>query len=212
MHKQDNSGATAIEYGLIAGRHMRWYERISFGKCLMAAAMFIGVQALVLFIMGRPLICTCGTIKLWVGIANGPENSQQLTDWYTFTHIIHGIGLYFLFWLIAPGMPVGLRFALAVGLEAGWEMVENSPFIIARYRQSALAQGYVGDSIINSISDTLSAVFGFTLARALPAWSSVVLVIAMELFVGYMIHDNLTLNIIQLIYPNEAISRWQVGG
>ena len=91
-------------------------------------------------------------------------------------------------------------------------MVENSPFIIARYRQSALAQGYVGDSIINSISDTLAAVFGFTLARALPAWSSVVLVIATELFVGYMIHDNLTLNIIQLIYPNEAISRWQVGG
>jgi hypothetical protein len=101
---------------------------------------------------------------------------------------------------------------LATGLEASWEIIENTRFIIDRYRQSALAQGYFGDSVVNSVSDTIAAVFGFALARTLPVWSTAVLALAIELFVGFMIHDNLTLNIIQLIYPNDLISRWQVGG
>ena len=191
---------------------MKWYERISIGTCLLAGAAFIAVQALVLFAMGQPLICTCGTIKLWTGSVSGPENSQQLTDWYTYTHIVHGFGLYFLLWLIAPRLPIGLRFLLAVGLEAGWEIIENTPFIIDRYRQSALAQGYVGDSVVNSLVDTLAGVVGFVVAWIFPVWSTVVLMVAMELFVGFMIHDNLTLNIIQLIHPTAAISHWQAGG
>jgi hypothetical protein len=109
-------------------------------------------------------------------------------------------------------MSFHLRFVLAIGLEAGWEIIENSPLIMDRYRQSALAQGYFGDSVINFVSDTLAAVLGFVLARTLPVWSIVALAIAMELFTGYMIHDNLTLNIIQLIHPSDAISRWQAGG
>jgi hypothetical protein len=188
---------------------MKWYERISVGTCLLVGGALIALQALVLFAMGQPPICTCGTIKLWNGLVSSPENSQQLTDWYTYTHVIHGFGLYFLLWLIAPRMPIGLRFVLAVGLEAGWEIIENTPFIIDRYRQSALAQGYVGDSIVNSVFDTLAGAFGFALARLLPVWSTVVLMIALELFVGFMIHDNLTLNIIQLIHPSVAISDWQ---
>ena len=191
---------------------MRQYERVSLATYVLIAAGFVGVQALILYKMGQPLFCKCGTFKLWVGIVSSPENSQQLTDWYTYTHIVHGFALYLLFWLSAPRSQIGLRFALAVGLEAGWEVVENTPFIIDRYRQLALAQGYVGDSIINSVGDTLAAAFGFTLARVLPSLSSVTLVIAMELFVGYMIHDNFTLNIIQLIHPSEVISRWQAGG
>jgi hypothetical protein len=171
----------------------------------------IGLQALILFAMGQPLICTCGTIKLWNGIVTGPENSQQLTDWYTYTHIIHGFGFYLFTWLVMPRVSLVLRFALAIGLEASWEIIENMPFIIGRYRQLAIARGYYGDSVVNSVSDTIAATVGFVLARMLPTWSVVALAIAMELFVGFMIHDNLTLNIIQLIYPNATISRWQAG-
>ena len=194
------------------GPAMKWYEPSPLGVLLLIAVGFVVLQALVLLALGQPLICACGTIKLWTGAVSGPENSQQLTDWYTYTHIVHGFILYFLLWLMAPRMPIGLRFVLAVGLEAGWEMIENTPFVIERYRQSALAQGYIGDSVVNSVVDTLAGVFGFILARISPVWSTVVVMIAMELFVGFMIHDNLTLNIIQLIHPNDAISHWQAGG
>ena len=190
---------------------MKWFERISFGTCLLVGAALVAMQALVLIAMGQPLICTCGTIRLWTGIVSGPENSQQLTDWYTYTHIAHGFGFYLLLWLVAPRTSIGFRFVLAVGLEASWEIIENTPFIIDRYRQSALAQGYVGDSVVNSVVDTLAGVLGFVLARILPVWSTVVVMVAMELFVGFMIHDNLTLNIIQLIHPTAAISHWQAG-
>jgi len=182
------------------------------GRCMLIAAALVVVQAAVLAAMGQPLTCTCGTVRLWTGVVNGPENSQQLTDWYSLSHIVHGLGFYFLLWLIIPRAPVMLRFLLAVGLEAGWEIIENTPFVIDRYRQQALAQGYSGDSVINSVSDTLMMIAGFAFARAAPVWASVTLALALEAFSGVMIRDNLTLNIIQLIYPSETISRWQTGG
>jgi hypothetical protein len=189
-----------------------WSKRISFKTYLLVAAGFIALQGLVLLAMGQPLICECGYVTFWSGSISGPENSQQLADWYTYTHIIHGIAFYLLLWLIAPATPIGLRFALAVGIEVGWEIFENTPFIINRYREAALAQGYFGDSVLNSVSDTLASVGGFVLARTMPVWTLSVLVIAAELFSAYMIRDNLVLNIIQLIYPSEAISNWQVAG
>ena len=191
---------------------VKWFEHVSLGHCLLMAAGVVVLQALVLHAMGQPLICTCGTIKLWHGIVSSPENSQQLTDWYSYTHVIHGFGFYLLLWLMVPRASFGLRFALAVGLEASWEIIENTPLVIDRYRHLALAQGYFGDSVINSVGDTLAGAFGFVLARILPVWSTVTLAIAMELFVGFMIHDNLTLNIIQLVHPNGIISHWQAGG
>ena len=169
--------------------------------CFIIVALIM-LQALLLLALGRPLICTCGTIKLWEGSVSGPENSQHLTDWYTSTHIIHGIVLYLLLWLVAPRAPIAFRFIVAVAFEVAWEVIENTPVIIERYRQMALAQGYVGDSVVNSIGDTLAAAIGFAGASVLPAWASVVLLVAVELFVAYMIHDNLTLNVIHLIYPN----------
>jgi hypothetical protein len=172
-------------------------------------ASIVALQAAILLAMGQPPICACGTIKVWHGIVLSDENSQQLTDWYTFSHVIHGFGFYLLLWLIAPRTSFGLRLVLAIGLEAGWEILENSPIIIDRYRQQALAQGYTGDSVINSVSDTLAMALGFVLARILPVWVTVALTLAMELFVGFVIRDNLMLNIIQLIYPSETISNWQ---
>jgi hypothetical protein len=184
----------------------------AFATYLLVAAGIIALQAAVLLAMGQPPICACGYVKLWQGDVLSSENSQHISDWYIFSHVIHGFGFYFLLWLIAPRMPLGLRFVLALGIEAGWEVLENTPFIIDRYRQSALAQGYTGDSVINSVFDTLAAAFGFFLARLLPVWMIVVLAIATELFVGYMIRDNLMLNIIQLLFPSAAISAWQAGG
>jgi hypothetical protein len=177
---------------------------------LAIAAGFVALQAAALLAMGHPAICTCSRIDLWHGNPSGPETSQHLTDWYTYTHIVHGFGFYLLLWLIAPRMPFLWRLVIAIGLEAGWEVIENTPFIMDRYRQSALARGYFGDSIINSVVDTLAAMLGFALARVLPVWVSVALVAGMELFAAYMIRDNLILNIIQLIHPSEVISRWQV--
>ncbi|MFL5049476.1 MAG: DUF2585 family protein [Xanthobacteraceae bacterium] len=178
----------------------------------MIGACFIAIQASALVTMGHPLICVCGNVKFWHGMVFSPENSQHLTDWYTYSHVIHGLCFYLLLWLIAPRLPLAVRLVIAIGLEVSWEIIENTPLVMERYRQSALAEGYFGDSVINSISDTLAATVGFFLARLLPVWSSITLVIAMELFVGTMIRDNLTLNVIQLIHPTAAVSKWQTGG
>jgi len=182
------------------------------GPAMLLAGGIVLLQVLVLAQMGQPWICACGSIDLWHGNHSGPETSQHLTDWYSFSHVIHGFAFYALLWWLAPGMPMGLRFACAIGIEVAWELVENTPLVMERYRQSALAQGYFGDSIVNSVADTLAAALGFLLARALPVWVSLALVAGAELFVGFMIRDNLTLNIVQLLYPNEALSAWQTGG
>jgi hypothetical protein len=178
---------------------------------LLIAVAFVALQAAALLAMGHPAICTCGRIDLWHGNPAGPETSQHLTDWYTYTHVVHGFAFYLLLWLAAPRMPFVWRLVIAVGLEAGWEVIENTPLIMDRYRQSALARGYFGDSVVNSVVDTLAAALGFALARVLPVWASVAIVAAMELFAAIMIRDNLILNIIQLIHPSEVISRWQIG-
>ena len=182
------------------------------GLWLAVAVGALIIQALALWAMGLPLICKCGTVDLWHGNPSGPETSQHLTDWYTYTHIVHGFAFYLLLWIVAPGLSFGPRLALAVGLESAWEVIENTPLIVDRYRQSALARGYFGDSVVNSLFDSMAAAFGFILARMLAVSQSILLIVTTELVLGYMIRDNLTLNIIQLIYPSELISNWQSGG
>jgi len=172
-------------------------------------AGIMALQAVVLHLLGRVWICSCGTIRLWVGDMKSAELSQQLFDWYTASHIVHGILFYALLRLLLPRMPVLARLAIAVGLEAAWEIAENSSWVIEAYRKQALAAGYTGDSILNSLSDTLAMMTGFALARLLPWKGTVVLVLALEIGVGYLVRDNLSLNILNFIHRSPAIEAWQ---
>ncbi|MCE9644085.1 DUF2585 domain-containing protein [Candidatus Parcubacteria bacterium] len=177
----------------------------------LALGLFV-LQALVLHFMGQPAICTCGYVKLWENVVLSPGNSQHLSDWYTFSHLAHGVIFYYLLSRFAPRVPLGARLLLAFGIELSWEIFENTDMIINRYRESALAQGYIGDSILNSLMDSIAMVLGFFAAWRFPVWVTVALLIGVELFVGYMIRDNLLLNVIQLLHPFDFINEWQTAG
>lgn len=176
------------------------------------ALALVAATALILLWMGRPPICTCGEVRLWVGEVHGPDNSQHLADWYTPSHIIHGFLFYALGWLFLRRNPAGDRLIAAVAIEASWEILENTNWIIDRYREATMALGYTGDSVLNSVADIAWMGIGFALARRLPVWATVGLALAFELLTLLVIRDNLALNVLMLVAPIDAVAQWQAGG
>ena len=181
-----------------------------------AALALIGIQIAILHTLGQPFLAASGRILLWVNDPWSPDMSQQLADWYSFSHIIHGFIFFGILRLVAPRLPLGVRLLLAMGVEIGWEITENSPAVIQHYRQQALAAGYVGDSILNSVSDVVMMSAGFLFASRVPGRYVIALAVAFEIFTAIVIRDNLTLNVINLIAPSgwapiAAIHDWQAG-
>jgi hypothetical protein len=177
-----------------------------------AAILILLAAAAILLAMGRNPICTCGTIDLWVGLRDSPKTSQMLADWYSPSHIVHGLLFYAALWLVARRWPLELRFLAALLLESAWEVIENTPFVIDRYRETTAALGYTGDSVINSLSDILMMCVGFLAARRLPVRASIGLLIVLEVVPLFVIRDNLTLNVWNLLAPNDAVAAWQSRG
>ena len=174
-----------------------------------ASGGVVAAAVAVLAAMGRPLLCNCGRLDLWGQV--GPEQSQMLADWYSPSHVIHGLLFYAIARLLVPRWRREPRFLLALAVEAAWELVENTPLIIDRYREATMALGYTGDSIVNSVSDMAMMAVGFALAARLPVWASAALVVLLEFVALAAVRDNLTLNVLMLVAPVEAIRVWQGG-
>ncbi len=178
-------------------------------RATLAALLILFATIAVLLAMGRPPICACGEIDLWGPV--GPRQSQMLADWYSPSHIVHGFLFYAALHVVARRWTVERRFLIALLVEVAWEVIENTPAVIDRYREATIALGYSGDSILNNMSDIAMMALGFFAARRLPLWASVLIVLVLELIPLLVIRDNLILNVWMLLAPNEAVLNWQSG-
>jgi len=175
------------------------------------ALALVALAAALLLGMGRVPTYRHGPFRLYAGNVHADENSQQLTDPYTFTHVTHGIVFYGILALAAGRAPVVWRALVAIAVESTWEVLENTDAVIRRYRAATIAQGYDGDSVVNSLGDIAAAGLGFALAATLPARATVALAIALEALLLVWIRDDLALNVLMLLWPLERIRAWQSG-
>ena len=186
-------------------------------RAWLATFALVALAVAILFAMERPPICTCGEVELWHGVVQSSGNSQHLTDWYSPSHFTHGLIMYFFAWLLwrkwglFGGRPIRWALPIAVAVEAAWEIMENTPMVIDRYRAVTVSFGYSGDSVVNSLGDIGWMIVGFLAASRIPAWASVALAVFLELLTLWTIRDNLTLNVVMLFWPVEAIRQWQGG-
>ena len=186
-------------------------------RAVIASVVLALLAGAILLAMGRNPICECGTVKLWHGVVQSAENSQHLSDWYAPSHFTHGLIMYFFAWLLWKkwklfgGRPIRWALPIAVAVEAAWEIMENTPMVIDRYRAVTVSFGYSGDSVVNSLGDIGWMIVGFLAASRIPAWTSVALAVFLELLTLWTIRDNLTLNVVMLFWPVEAIRQWQGG-
>lgn len=178
----------------------------------LAAVAVAAVAAFVLRAEGRMWLCDCGRVRAWVGDAWSAETSQQFFDPYTLTHVLHGLAFCGLLALLLPRVGWRWRFVLAVAAESLWEVIENTDFVIQRYREATAALGYRGDTVVNSLGDIAACSVGFLVARRLGWPRSVLLFVATEIFLLFWIRDSLVLNIILLLYPSEKLRAWQQAG
>lgn len=174
-----------------------------------ATLLVVLATAAILWLMGRPLTYKGGLIELWSPA--GPKQSQMLFDWYSASHLVHGFLFYGVLHVAAKRWKPGQRLLAATLVEAAWEIVENSPVIIDRYREATIALGYRGDTVLNSVSDIVLMIAGFFTAGRVPVWASAMIVLVLELVPLAIIRDNLTLNVWMLLAPNDAVRAWQAG-
>jgi hypothetical protein len=175
------------------------------------AAGFVLLTMSILWMMGRVPVCACGSVKFWFGPITSDETSQHFTDWYSFTHITHGLLFYAGLWLLFSNWTLGARLVAAIAIEGAWEVFENTSFIIDRYRELTYSLDYYGDSMLNSLGDLAAMIVGFLLATRLPLKASILLGIVIEIVLGFVIRDNLTLNVVMLLWPTDFIKDWQMG-
>jgi hypothetical protein len=182
-------------------------------RWLLVAAGGVLAQAAILHFMGQPWISASGTVKLWQGVVQSSENSQQIADWYSLSHVVHGFIFYGVLSLVLPRrIGFAARLALALGIEIAWELLENTDLVIDRYREATISLDYYGDSVVNSVADILAMMLGFWLASRLPVWLTVTLAVAAEVATTLLIRDGLVLNVLMLLWPVEAVRVWQSGG
>ena len=177
---------------------------------IVAIVVSVFAMALLLWLEGRLVFCSCGVFRVWSGDTCSASNSQQLFDPYSFTHVLHGVFLFWLVALVARRIAPAWQLWLALTLEAAWEVLENTPFVIDRYRAETAALGYTGDTIVNSFGDLACAFVGFLVARKLGAVRSVILFLGLEVILVIWIHDSLLLQLLMLIHPVEALKQWQL--
>ena len=178
---------------------------------IVAVSLIIVASIIALALLGR--VWWCETVDAWpLSLqVNSRHNSQHVLDPYTFTHVLHGIMEFWLIGLVFRKVPMAWRFVIAIFIESSWEVLENTNYIINRYREATISLDYFGDSIVNSLADIVSCGIGFAIAHRVRLWWSAAIFFATEAILLIFIRDSLLLNLLMLVWPLEGVRQWQMG-